>query len=64
MAKQEATLPISCNIYPKLIKSFRHQHMHYILISKSITPTYVSAYNKPSSGVKVLHMLYIIWFNF
>jgi hypothetical protein len=24
--------------------------MHYILISKPITPTYVSAFNKPSSG--------------
>jgi hypothetical protein len=24
--------------------------MHYILISKSIAPTYVSAFNKPSSG--------------
>jgi hypothetical protein len=24
--------------------------MHYILISKSVTPTYVSASNKPSSG--------------
>jgi hypothetical protein len=23
--------------------------MHYILITKSITPTYVSAYNRPSS---------------
>jgi hypothetical protein len=32
------------------IKSFRNQHMHYILISKSITPTHVSAFNKPSSG--------------
>jgi hypothetical protein len=35
--------------------------MHYILISKSITPTYVSAFNKPSSGVKsftyALHLL-------
>jgi hypothetical protein len=24
--------------------------MHYILISMSIAPTYVSAFNKPSSG--------------
>jgi hypothetical protein len=32
-----------------LIKSFRNQHMHYILISKSIATTYVSAFNKPSS---------------
>jgi hypothetical protein len=28
-----------------LMKSFRIQHMHYILISKSITPTYVSAFD-------------------
>jgi hypothetical protein len=34
----------------QLIKSFRKQHMHYILISKSVTPTYVSAFYKPSSG--------------
>jgi hypothetical protein len=36
------------------------QHMHYILITKSITPTYVSAYNRPSSrGQSFLHRLYI-----
>jgi hypothetical protein len=44
--------------------------MHYTLISKSIAPTYVSAFNKPSSGgqsftyalhllVQVLDNLYI-----
>jgi hypothetical protein len=44
--------------------------MHYILISKSIAPTYVSAFNKPSSGgqsftyalhllVQFLNILYI-----
>jgi hypothetical protein len=30
--------------------------VHYILVSKSITPTYVSAYNRPSSGVKVFYI--------
>jgi hypothetical protein len=32
------------------LKVLLHQHMHYILIIKSITPTYVSAYNRSSSG--------------
>jgi Na+/pantothenate symporter len=44
-----------------LIKSFRNQDMHYILISMSIAPTYVSAFNKPSSGGQsftyALHLL-------
>jgi hypothetical protein len=35
--------------------------MHYILISKSIAPTYVSTFNKPSSGGQsftyALHLL-------
>jgi hypothetical protein len=42
-----------------MIKSFRNQYMHYILISKSIAPTYVSVCNKPFSGGQILHMLYI-----
>jgi hypothetical protein len=33
-----------------VLKVLLDQHMHYILITKSITPTYVSAYNRPSSG--------------
>jgi hypothetical protein len=36
------------------------QHVHYILVTKSITTTYVSAYNRPSSGGQsFLHRLYI-----
>jgi hypothetical protein len=43
-----------------LIEVLIDQHMHYILVSKSITPTYVSAYNRPSSGGQsFLHRLYI-----
>jgi hypothetical protein len=41
------------------LKLLLDQHMHYILISKSITPTYVSVYNRPSSGGQsFLHRLY------
>jgi hypothetical protein len=31
-------------IYKDSLKVWLDQHMHYILITKSITPTYVSAY--------------------
>jgi hypothetical protein len=35
--------------------------MHYMLISKSITPTYVSAFKKPSSeGQSFIYALYLL----
>jgi hypothetical protein len=46
----------------KQLKVLLDQHMHYILITKSINPTYVSAYNRPSSGgqsfLQTLHLLF------
>ena len=38
-------------------QKFKNQHMHCIVTSKSITPTYVSASTSHLQGVKVLHML-------
>jgi hypothetical protein len=35
----------------------KNQHMHYILTSKSLTPTYVSASTSHLQGIKVLHTL-------
>jgi hypothetical protein len=35
----------------------KNQHMHCILTSKSITPTYVSTSRSHLQGVKILHML-------
>jgi hypothetical protein len=40
----------------------KNQHMHYILTSKSIAPTYVSTSTSHLQTVKVLHTLDIHWF--